>query len=297
MADRKAPQTDIAAWTTDRSPVRRASRPPTGQYVPDRASRPPSGQDLPRYFKPTGSLTAYRPTVRDQVARWMLGDDPSDFRRDFVLNTVGSVGLGSEQLSVADFTPLGMAFSADETARALDDGNYRNAAISAIGIIPWGRVIKSGGKLGGRSAIEALPGTLQDAESLAMRAEHPSARLQRPSEMDYPNGVAADQFPDTGAADFDWTVPGNVMLSEYLADRDGLTALVKDPDKTAVPSVPNAINSFKPHAAVRDGLLFNPLFPSMGIPGIGLYNYEPEQSLYPFDDERFQELYRTGRAT
>lgn len=229
----------------------------------------------------------------------MLGDDYSDFRRRVVLNTVGSVGLGSQQLSAADFiAPVGMAFSADETARALDYSNYRNAATSAIGLIPWGRVVKSGGKLGGRSAIEALPGTLQDAESLALRAEHPSARLQRPSEMDYPNGVAADQFPDTGAADFDWTVPGNVMLSEYLADRDGLTALVKDPDdKTAVPSVPNAINSFKPHAAVRDGLLFNPFFPSMGIPGVGLYNYQPNPSLYPFDDERFQELYRTGRAT
>lgn len=156
MADRKAPQADIAAWTTDRSPVRGVSRPPAGQDLPHRASRPPSGRDLPRYsYDPNASLTAYHPTIRDRIARWMLGDDYSDFRRRVVLNTVGSVGLGSQQLSAADFiAPVGMAFSADETARALDYSNYRNAATSAIGLIPWGRVVKSGGKLGGGQRLK-----------------------------------------------------------------------------------------------------------------------------------------------
>ncbi|MGD9476970.1 hypothetical protein [Shinella sp. G-2] len=178
MADRNTPQTDIAAWTTDKSPVRRSA----------------------------GSLTAYHPTVRDRIARWLLGDDPSDFQRGLAVGTVGSAGLGSEQFSLADITPVSTAFGSDKAAHALEDGNYRNAGTAA------------------------LPDTLQEAESLAMRAEHPSARSQRPFEMDYPNEVAADRFPDTAADDADWTIPATAELRDYLVDRGELALDVKDPN-------------------------------------------------------------------
>jgi hypothetical protein len=76
------------------------------------------------------TLTAYNPSWRDQLAGWMLGDDPSQERARFVQGLVGSRGLGPTGASVSDFIPgVSNVLGAQEAAQ---QGDYKGAAMAAI---------------------------------------------------------------------------------------------------------------------------------------------------------------------
>jgi len=84
------------------------------------------------------SIEGYRPSWRESLAGWMMGDErPSVARYNFVTGLLGTSGTpGSERLNVADFTPAGMAFAGNEFARAKDTGDALGAVQAAAGMIP-----------------------------------------------------------------------------------------------------------------------------------------------------------------
>jgi GNAT superfamily N-acetyltransferase len=85
------------------------------------------------------SMTAYKPTVRDMVARQALnlfGDTYAN--RNLARNFFGSSGLGSTgEMSVADFTPAGVGFAADEAGRLAGQGHPLQAAVNlGLAVVP-----------------------------------------------------------------------------------------------------------------------------------------------------------------
>jgi hypothetical protein len=86
-------------------------------------------------------LTNYIPTLQEQFGRFITGDSPrGSFRRFLAQKLVGSEGLGEEGFSVADVTPLGVAFALDRAGAAALDGRYGDAALEAAGVIPADRL-------------------------------------------------------------------------------------------------------------------------------------------------------------
>jgi hypothetical protein len=92
-------------------------------------------------------MRAYDPTLRDKAAMgvdWLmahlLGEDPearaSPFRQRIVQGMVGSRGQGHTNPSIADFTPAAPIFGAQEGQRAMEKGNYGEAALDALSVMP-----------------------------------------------------------------------------------------------------------------------------------------------------------------
>jgi hypothetical protein len=99
----------------------------------------------------TNELRAYNPTWRDRVAAVLIGEGkPSRYHRNVVSSLVGSAGIGSTGFSLSDPTPAGAVFSADEMVRNARDGNYGQAALSAVGALP-GSVLPAALKLAAKS--------------------------------------------------------------------------------------------------------------------------------------------------
>lgn len=201
-----------------------------------------SGEDLaamPRSLSGGAVLRTYHPTLRDQLADWILGDGrPSVYKRRLVTDLIGSAGLGGEGLSGIDFTPLGMGFAAEETGRSVADGNYGEAVIEALGMLP-APALRAAVK-GGRSAIagadtvmappvdKALGMTAektQDAGFLASRSARiydPPVKQPRPFEADYrpgdPRHEAAGGIADeSGRLRLD--MDGRPLTARYVAGR------------------------------------------------------------------------------
>lgn len=91
------------------------------------------------------SMTAYKPTVRDMVARQALnlfGDTYAN--RKLMRNMFGSSGIGSTgEASLADFTPAGVGFAADEAGRLAGQGRPLQAAANlALAAVPIPAVAK-----------------------------------------------------------------------------------------------------------------------------------------------------------
>lgn len=79
--------------------------------------------------EPFGTLSAYEPSWRENLAatlaRYVFGDD----RRGHA--------TGGKIAGIADFIPgVGTGLAIDDTARALDEGSYGEAALNALGLIP-----------------------------------------------------------------------------------------------------------------------------------------------------------------
>lgn len=154
----------------------------------------------------TGSVKNYDPTLRDKMALWLMGDEkPSPMRRRMVGDLMGSSGLGNEGMSLVDLSGAGLPLAAEETGRAIGEGDYGGAAISALGMVP-GAAVAGGAKLLGkglkamsREAAEAGAGALArtretDATHLAMRNPsevYPPDMPQRPFSKDYHLGRAS----------------------------------------------------------------------------------------------------------
>lgn len=112
------------------------------------------------------TMTAYKPTVRDMVARQALnlfGDTYAN--RNLARNFFGSSGLGSTgEMSVADFTPAGVGFAADEAGRQAGQGHpwaaAGNLALAALPI-PGRKAVATAGR--------AVAGKAKGMVSKAMR--------------------------------------------------------------------------------------------------------------------------------
>jgi hypothetical protein len=99
-----------------------------------------------------GELSKYDQTLRDKVAAWAIGDNKaSSAWGKVVQGALGSRGAGGNDSSLVDFMPLvGALFSAQEAKRAFENGNYGEAALDSLGIVPtglWGAAVKRAGKL------------------------------------------------------------------------------------------------------------------------------------------------------
>ena len=118
---------------------------------------------------PGATLKPYEPTLRDRIANWMLGNERSLFEREkFVEGLLGSRGLGTTGLSLADVTPAGMAFGAEEAAR---EGDYKGAAMA---VLPMGAAEQNIARQIARATqlqnIRNIP--IQDAIKIARSEPH-----------------------------------------------------------------------------------------------------------------------------
>ena len=83
------------------------------------------------------TLQSYNPTWRDRLAHALLGDSPSLGAQNVISGLLGSTGLGSTGMSVADLTPVGGIFGAQDAAQ---HGDYQGAAVAGLGALPgWVR--------------------------------------------------------------------------------------------------------------------------------------------------------------
>lgn len=154
-------------------------------------------------------LRPYNPTIRDRLAQFLLGDSrASSFKGDVVEGLLGSTGLGNSKMGLADFTPAGMAFSAEDAGRSLANGNYGQAALDAMGAIPSG-VVASG--------ISKVKNAAKSTDFLASKSADiytPPIKPQRPFEADYPKGAIADE---KGNLQFD--IEGRPRTAEVVVGR------------------------------------------------------------------------------
>ncbi|CDX39916.1 hypothetical protein MPLSOD_40246 [Mesorhizobium sp. SOD10] len=102
---------------------------------------------------PKGELWEYNPTLREKAGAIVAGDGrPYGLRADIARALVGSAGLGNEGISVADIAPLvGGVLSSQEAWRALEAGQYQEAALDALGMV---RTAGLGGKVGKRWLVK-----------------------------------------------------------------------------------------------------------------------------------------------
>lgn len=90
-----------------------------------------TGGILGRLSAPQQEVRAYQPTLRERLAQLLMGDAPSQPRRDFVGGLLGTTGLGETRFGLLDMTPLGSLFGAQEAYRAGDPQAMAMALVPA----------------------------------------------------------------------------------------------------------------------------------------------------------------------
>lgn len=121
-------------------------------------------------------LRAYDPTWRDSIANWLMTGGPGDTRhqpslaqQNFVSGLMGSTGLGTTGLGLADLTPFGIVFEVQE---ALKEGDYKRAA---LGLVPGAALARAGTKFlrrGASTSAHTLAPTPPPIGQFAQYAEH-----------------------------------------------------------------------------------------------------------------------------
>jgi hypothetical protein len=82
-------------------------------------------------------LKPYNPTIRDRIASALMGEArPGSARANMVEGLMGSRGIGTMGVGLADLTPIGAGLGAQEAAR---EGDYRGAAMNAMFLGPMAR--------------------------------------------------------------------------------------------------------------------------------------------------------------
>lgn len=120
------------------------------------------------------TLTPYSPSWRDQAASAIIGDAKQGSRRvDLAGKLLGSVGIPTGQLNMADLTPLGAVFGAQEAAR---QGDYKGAALAGLMALPGAGAVERGiartaEGLGSRAAGAARNLPMDQASRLARQQE------------------------------------------------------------------------------------------------------------------------------
>ena len=95
------------------------------------------GEQSPLARPEAGGVEAYEPTLRDRIAKWLLGDKrPSYQKRQFVEGLMGSTGLGHTGMSVSDFTPAALPLYSYEGGRALAEGAPGQAVLDIASVAP-----------------------------------------------------------------------------------------------------------------------------------------------------------------
>jgi len=82
-------------------------------------------------------LRPYNPTIRDRIASALMGQArPGSARANMVEGMMGSRGIGTTGMGLADLTPLGIPMAGQEAQRDAQSGNYIGAAANAMAVIP-----------------------------------------------------------------------------------------------------------------------------------------------------------------
>jgi hypothetical protein len=103
--------------------------------------------------EPTAYVTNRYLTGRERLGKLIVGDsERGSLWRFAAQKLAGSSGLGNDDISVADFTPiLGTSLAFDEALNAALDGNYVDAALDVLGAIPLAKLatipLKGAGKV------------------------------------------------------------------------------------------------------------------------------------------------------
>lgn len=193
-------------------------------------------------------------TTRQRIASWMLGEQPSAYRRRLTGEVMGTTGIGETGLGLVDATPLGMALGAEDAAKK---GHYAEAAIN---IVPGASMA---GKFG-RAAIHAMPQVEQSAakalapgkispeeeaqllESIeAVLSGKPAKGMEQQLEQslkahspeEWSAIVKAEQeakgsFPQPSAVAHEYDTPLNMSQFEYFQGQKGSNpgGVYRDPD-------------------------------------------------------------------
>lgn len=148
-------------------------------------------------------LRPYDQTWRDRAASWMLGPNPTPERVNFVQGLVGSRGLGTTGMALADATPAGSLFALQEGARARDP---QAMSLAAMGLLPGAG---AAGKTG--MAIEdEIRSALQNAIAVK-KYKHIGLRVtekplvvgeKAPPSMNYYQDFVSEDHPDFGRSAF-----------------------------------------------------------------------------------------------
>lgn len=97
------------------------------------------------------TLKGYEPTIREQIAQKMMGDQaPSPERRQFVEGLMGTSGIGERGMGVADFVPVaGQALQAQESYQNRDPKGFLLATVPVPGANIEGKIAQ-----GAAAAVE-----------------------------------------------------------------------------------------------------------------------------------------------
>lgn len=193
-------------------------------------------------------LKPYRFSWKEQLAQLLTGDQKiASPWGQFVENVVGTSMTGPK-MGPLDFTPVGMAFSANQSKRALDRGDYGDAVLEGVGALPLPAVLA--GSKNFRTAFKDLnllnkvnsPPKSNPAERVASRAtfiHNVPDRPQRPIDLDYKNAQ-----PNDGYGNLSVDRHGNPLVAKYIAGR----RVVGGPD---VPLSPQDVASMAEKATGR----------------------------------------------
>lgn len=207
--------------------------------------------DAPKYlsdpFVARGpELRAWRPSVSDQIAYWIqnrledIGVQP---------RKASNVGMGARD--ILGLTPVGIAMAVGDTMHALSRGDYRDASLAALPIIPIARPFAKGARHVTREA-------LFDLSNLDRRPNAPQFDLARYTpprgvpertqdllyNSDVHNGLIAiiEAGKGMGAAGWPNTTPLREEWTKELGS-NGVTALRKYLDYVAATSPKSELGS------------------------------------------------------
>lgn len=102
------------------------------------------GGNLPMGLLSSGNLSSYTPTLREKIISAMARNWYGDSREGY--QQAGNL------MKVADMTPVGIATGMYDAGRAAGQGNYAEAGINSLAVVPFAAALKTPVK---RAALEA----------------------------------------------------------------------------------------------------------------------------------------------
>lgn len=108
------------------------------------------------------TLSPYNPTWRDRIASALAGDSrPGSSRSNFAEGLMGSRGIGTTGMGLADLTPAGIPMAAQDAQRSARAGDPVGAITNAMAVIPAAKMpIRAG-----QQAIKAYHGSPHSFDS------------------------------------------------------------------------------------------------------------------------------------
>ena len=183
-----------------------------------------------------GEIRNYDPTIREQIAHLIAGDDPFSMRAKIANALVGSTGLGKTgTVNVADFTPVSVPMFAQEAVRSAEEGRPVEATLEAAGA-----AIPVAG-----AALRAYAGSA----AKALEAAKPAIDAAERSGVALPRGAANPVAVALKDAPIPKIMGGNPIPKKAEAALNQIDAA------TAEASAANAQPALNGNLALRDWLL------------------------------------------